>query len=50
MQALRRRGQEEREMTADKQDTPRCDICRGDGGWYRCFTCAPSTVDETDLS
>lgn len=19
----------------------RCDICDGEGGWYRCFTCAP---------
>lgn len=29
------------------EDNERCDICRGQGGWWRCYTCAPETEDET---
>lgn len=28
------------------EDNMRCDICRGEGGWWRCYTCAPETEDE----
>ncbi len=28
------------------EDNMRCDICRGKGGWWRCYTCAPVTEDE----
>ena len=30
----------------DPEDNERCDICDGKGGWYRCYTCTPSTVEE----
>lgn len=23
------------------EDNMRCDICRGRGGWWRCYVCAP---------
>lgn len=23
------------------EDNERCDICRGKGGWWRCYICAP---------
>jgi hypothetical protein len=23
------------------EDNVRCDICKGKGGWYQCFTCHP---------
>jgi hypothetical protein len=23
-----------------------CDICRGEGGWFRCYTCHPETEEE----
>ena len=28
------------------EDNVRCDICRGKGGWYRCYTCVPLTEEE----
>ncbi len=28
------------------EDNECCGICRGKGGWWRCYTCAPETEDE----
>lgn len=30
----------------EPEDNMRCDICNGEGGWMRCYTCAPETEDE----
>ena len=29
------------------EDNVRCDICRGRGGWLRCYTCTPETEEES---
>ena len=28
------------------ENNVQCDICRGNGGWYRCYTCNPETEQE----
>lgn len=30
----------------DPEDNVTCDICRGDGGWWACFTCNPESFDD----
>ena len=34
----------------DPEDNVRCDICLGEGGWYRCYTCTPMTEDEREFT
>ena len=33
---------------ADPQPNVKCDICAGQGGWYRCYTCVPETAEESE--
>jgi len=33
-------------VCADPEENERCDICRGKGGWLRCYGCVPMTEEE----
>lgn len=33
---------------AAPEDNVRCDICKGKGGWWRCYSCMPMTADEDE--
>ena len=33
---------------ADPEPNVRCDICRGKGGWFRCYQCNPVTEAEIE--
>lgn len=34
-------------MCFGPEDNMRCDICRGQGGWWRCYACQPVMADPT---
>ena len=33
-------------VCADPEPNVRCDICKGKGGWLRCFSCYPDNDDQ----
>lgn len=35
-------------LCLDPEPNVKCDICNGNGGWYRCYTCAPETPEEIE--
>lgn len=30
----------------DPEDNLRCDVCDGEGGWWRCYVCSPLSTQE----
>jgi hypothetical protein len=35
-------------VCAEPEENVRCDICRGKGGWWRCYTCTPEQSKEVE--